>query len=88
MIAWFVWGADDEWGDYVHGDTRSQAKSMMWREWGLEIGEWIRMRALRCPALDGMPLTSENIIAVNGLYESWYPICKCSLCIAGEGGEN
>ena len=84
MKAWFVW-ADDEWGEYVHGATRSEAKSMMWRHWGLEIDEWIYMRAIRSPRLDDIPITSRSILDGYDIdekeYEYWYPICKCELCL-------
>ena len=73
MKAWFVFGGDD-WGDYVHGDNVSAAKSMFWDEWGMEVDEWIRMRPVRCKRLDDIPITAENI------GEPWFPICSCKIC--------
>ena len=80
MKGWFVWGDPGEWGDYVHGETASQAKSMLWREFPLEIDEWINMRALRRPELDNIPITKNSLDAIDNKNEHWYTVCKCQLC--------
>ena len=86
MKAWFVW-VDDEWGDYVHGNTRSEAKAMMWRYWSLEVDEWVYMRALHTPRLDDIPITSKTILDGYDAEQQkeydgyWHPICKCELCL-------
>jgi len=80
MKAWWV-SVGDEWGDFVHAETRSKAKSMFWNKWSWEADEWIYLRALREPKLDNKPLTAKNIqtaIGGDGLYESY--TCNCELC--------
>ena len=62
MKAWFVW-ADDDWGDYVHGNNATEAKSMFWREWSSET-EWIYLRPIRYPQLDDVSITEESILEV------------------------
>lgn len=84
MKAWFVW-VDDEWGDYVHGETANKAKSMFWNQWGLEADEWIQLRPIRYPRLDNVPITSESILEgydedQREEYGGWKPICECRLC--------
>lgn len=89
MKAWFVYANNDyEWGDFVHGETVSQAKSMFWRSWGIET-EWIDLRVRRIPSLDDTPLTSETICKylddIDFMYEGeqitrWHPICNCKTC--------
>jgi hypothetical protein len=89
MKAWFVWGSPDyDWGDYVHGETRGKAKAMFWKEWSFETDEWIHMRVSRCPALDDIPITSDNIKKRTNAYMDepkeywyWHPICDCEICV-------
>ena len=84
MKGWFVW-CGDEWGDFVHGKTASEAKTMMWKEWCDEIDEWIFMRPTRFPKFDNVPIT-QKIIDRHYATEDykWMPICTCPLC-RGEG---
>jgi len=86
MKAWFVWYGDD-WGDYVHGETRSKAKSMFMKTWSPECDSegWIFLRALRYPRLDDIPITNESILdgydeAERNEYSHWLPICDCEIC--------
>lgn len=84
MKAWWIW-FDDEWGDYVHGETVSKAKAMFWATWSWEADEWIRLRAKRVPRLDDKPITMEAILEVDHYSEGdllhvWYPICTCEIC--------
>ena len=83
-----------EWGDYVHAETVSKAKSKLWQEFGgFEIEEWTWLRAKRVPSLDNIPLSSENIHAhlerlmkedgLLGFDEACFPwttCCKCNIC--------
>ena len=82
MKAWFVWYGD-EWGEYVHGETASKAKSMFMREWSCEC-DWIDLRPIRCSALDNIPITSDSIRDLHSpdtvADEHLYPICKCEIC--------
>ena len=82
MKAWFVWVGVPYfgWGDYVHGDTAVQAKSMFWRSWGIEVEDWTCLRPHRVSELDDVPLTAENIKEINPKNYDWYPICDCSIC--------
>ena len=83
MKAWFVWCGDD-WGDYVHGDTQAQAKSMFMMSWGGIECEWIYLRTIRSPRLDNRPITEENILEIYNdddyYIDSWHPICECEIC--------
>ena len=74
MKAWFVW-VGDEWGDYVHGETASKAKSMFWKSWSSEAEEWINLRPRRIPYLDDVPITPESIDET-----LWDIICDCPIC--------
>lgn len=87
--AWFVW-VGDEWGDYVHAETATKAKSMFWQEWASEAEEWIWLGPIRCQWLDGIPITPQNIAL--GLTREeidefgvmlWAPICTCQICKGG-----
>ena len=78
MKAWFVW-ADDDWGDYVHGNNATEAKSMFWKEWSSET-EWINLRPVRCPKLDNIPITEDKICKLHPEYAEWNPICRCKIC--------
>ena len=82
MKAWFVWSNPYyEWGDYVHGETVSKAKSMFWKAWSYETEEWINMRCQRIPELDNIPLTSDNIETIIGdEFDRWKSCCECFLC--------
>jgi len=89
MKGYFIW-VGDEWGDYVHGETASKAKSMMWSEWSFMIESWIDMRPIRIPAFDNKPITEKTIIEYCALnqYEfegepidEWTPICECKICM-------
>ncbi len=77
MKAWFVW-ADDDWGDYVHGETASKAKSMFWSTWNGET-EWIHLRPFRVPELDNKLFTPESV-GIPDDNELWYSICDCEIC--------
>ena len=79
MKAWFVW-VGDEWGDYVHGETASKAKSMFWKSWSSEADEWTNLCPVRMPELDGIPITAANISTVSEDNELWYSICDCEIC--------
>ena len=79
MKAWFVMVGDD-WGEYVHGETASKAKSMFWKSWSYEAEEWIYLRAYRVPELDDIPITTKNINNIREDNELWHPICDCPIC--------
>ena len=86
MKAWFVW-IGDEWGDWVHGATATEAKKMFWRWWASEAEEWTYLNPIRCPRLDNIPITRENIAldltpAEIEEYEINYRdlICTCEIC--------
>lgn len=93
MKAWWV-SVDYEWGDFVHAETASKAKSIMWGEFGgWEIEEWTWMRAKRAYGLDDKPLTDENIraylestladddeVSVNEGWFPWFSCCRCEIC--------
>ena len=90
MKAWFVW-IGDEWGDWVHGSTATEAKTMFWNFWGDIAEEWIYLQPIRCPRLDGIPITRENIAIGFSPYEiDEYGIkhrdliCKCEICKGNE----
>ena len=90
MKAWFVW-VDDEWGDWVHGKTATEAKKMFWKWWASEAEEWTYLNPIRCPKFDGIPLTRENITLEFSPGEiDEYEIknrdliCDCELCKAAE----
>ena len=82
MKAWFVWVGTPyyDWGDYVHGETASKAKSMFWKEWSYEADEWTRLRPIRCPEFDDKPITGKAIYEFTDDDSVWYPICKCGIC--------
>lgn len=90
---WFVW-IGEEWGDWVHGETPTDAKKRFWKWWAAETEEWIRMQPIRCPKFDGIPITREAI--AEGLthfqINEWDInirdlICDCELCQeAGQDG--
>ncbi len=75
MKAWFVHVGDD-WGDYVHGLTVSDAKTMFMNAWSQEFDYegWITLRPRRFPRLDNIPITADSI------GETWLPICSCPIC--------
>ena len=81
MKAWFVW-IDDEWGDYVHGNTAGQAKSMFLRAWNTDVDDFCSLRPMRVPDLDDKPLTAETISAIREENDPWneHIICRCKLC--------
>ena len=79
MKGWFVW-VGDEWGDYVHGRTPTEAKSMFWKSWSCETEEWIYLLPIRIPELDNVPITTESIAGVSNDNELWYPACDCRIC--------
>ena len=82
MKAWFVWSDNGyEWGDYVHGNTRNEAKAEFWQQWNHACGveEWTQLRPRRASAFDNIPITRESILKIDG-YENWYPICRCEIC--------
>jgi hypothetical protein len=86
LKAWFVW-CGEEWGDWVHGETATKAKSMFWDFWGGVVEEWIDMQPIRYSRLDGIPINRKNISAGLTEYEieEWginYRdlICKCEIC--------
>ena len=60
MKAWFVW-IGEEWGDWVHGSTVTDAKKMFWKWWSSEAEEWTQLNPIRCSKLDDIPITRENI---------------------------
>jgi len=84
---------DYEWGDYVHGNTVTEAKKMFWSSWSMETDEWTRMRVKRVPFFDDKPLTSEliyeyleNLKPVGDLLDMdealfpWHVSCTCEIC--------
>lgn len=81
MKAWFVW-ADDEWGDFVHGETPGKAKSMFWNYWVLEASDFCSLRPIRVPRLDDKPLTEESINECRDDDDPWDSpiICRCEIC--------
>ena len=91
MKAWFVW-IGEEWGDWVHGETATEAKTMFWNWWGTEAEEWIRMQPIRYPRFDGVPITRESIaegLTKQQIYEWGIKhrdlICRCDICKGIEG---
>jgi hypothetical protein len=83
---WFVW-IGEEWGDWVHGETATEAKKRFWAWWGSEAEEWINMQPIRCPRFDGVPITRESIAEglTNRQIQEWAInyrdlICDCELC--------
>lgn len=86
MKAWFVWYGDD-WGDYVHAETATKAKSRFYEEWSPEFDAegWIYLRPFRYPRLDDVPITNESILEgydehEREEYKFWVPICDCEIC--------
>jgi hypothetical protein len=84
--AWFVWVGTPgmDWGDYVHGETASKAKAQFWKQWSWEAEEWIRLRPIRVPMFDGIPLTRKTLSEYystpgNECY-IFDPCCDCELC--------
>ena len=90
MKAWFVW-IGDEWGDWVHGETATEAKKMFWKWWASEAEEWTCLSPIRCPRLDDIPITRKNISLelTPGEIEEWEInyrdlICDCEICKQAE----
>ena len=79
MKAWYI-TCDDEWGDLVHGETASKAKSMFWKSWSWEADQWIYMRAKREFRFDNIPINQETVTKVFGETAEWYSCCKCEIC--------
>ena len=91
MKAWFVW-VGEEWGDWVHGETATEAKKMFWKWWASEAEEWIRLDPIRCHWLDDIPITRENIslnLSQGEIDECEIKyrdlICTCEIC---QGNDN
>ena len=83
---WFVW-IGEEWGDWVHGETVTEAKKRFWAYWGSEAEEWINMQPIRCPKFDGVPITRETLAKGLNPTQIWDwgintrdLICDCELC--------
>ena len=86
MKAYFVW-IGEEWGDWVHGETVTEAKKMFWKHWSDIVENWTEMRPIRNPKLDNIPITRENLFALftPEEIEEWDIkirdlICTCEIC--------
>lgn len=89
---WFVW-IGDEWGDWVHGSTATEAKKRFWAWWSIEADEWINMQPIRCPRFDGVPITRESLAEAfthSQVYEWGIMqrdlICDCKICKEANNG--
>ena len=88
LKTWQVGPYDDEWVVIVHAETRGQARKM-----GAGVGydEFVGMRAIRLPKLDGKLITRQTLTEA-GFPETWEgePLdatsyildCGCEICKA------
>lgn len=93
MKAWIVGSRYIDWNDHyailIHAETREKARMVF-----IDIcPDWIDykytdVRAVRIPALDGVPFTYENVSRAKiflddddyPLSEHWLNFCPCDIC--------
>ena len=85
MKGYFVWVGD--WGDYVHGNNATEAKTRFWNTWGNEAEEWINLQPIRLPRFDNKPITRELIKEgltpfeiIEYQADTQKIICNCEIC--------
>ena len=70
MRCWYVYYKDEYLGEFVHAETR--AKAIYVSDVYRDTLDWVTIRAVRVPKLDGKEINEENVTAAGFTWgEEW-----------------